>query len=160
MKIVFWKNHAFFLYVILKAFFWPAKIERARRKCIKCTLITTSPYLIYSANIASKSDILVSLTAHFSAFVWSLPRTKKVNGGVSSRRELHYGVPQGSVLWPILFLLYTSPLGDIMRHQSSCLSFVCRWYASHLWIILCWTGKISGKRLWARYRCLDDSKQA
>ena len=68
-----------------------------------------------------------------------------VNGGVSSRRELHYGVPQGSVLWPILFLLYTSPLGDIMRHQSSCLSFVCRWYASHLWIILCWTGKLGVK---------------
>ena len=68
VKIVFWKKHAFFLYVILiKAFFWPVKIERARRKCIKRTLITISPFLIYSANIASKSDILASLTAHFSA---------------------------------------------------------------------------------------------
>ena len=39
--------------------------------------------------------------------------------------------------------IYTSPLGDILRHQSSCLSFECPWYASHLWIILCWTGKLA-----------------
>ena len=38
-------------------------------------------------------------------------QTVKVNGGVSSGRQLHYGVPQGGVLGPILLLLYTSPLG-------------------------------------------------
>ena len=42
----------------------------------------------------------------------------KVNGGVSSSRELLYGVPHGSVLGLILFLLYTSPLGDIMRQHN------------------------------------------
>ena len=54
----------------------------------------------------------------FRSYLSDLHQVVKVNGSQSSRRELRWGVPPGSVLGPILFLLYTSPLGDIMRYHQ------------------------------------------
>ncbi|XP_068675919.1 protocadherin Fat 4-like [Montipora foliosa] len=41
-----------------------------------------------------------------------------IDGITSKVKELRYGVPQGSVLGPILYLLYTSPIGDIIRRHE------------------------------------------
>ena len=38
-----------------------------------------------------------------------------VDGALSDTKSLSHGVPQGSVLGPIAFTLYTTPLGDICR---------------------------------------------
>ena len=54
----------------------------------------------------------------FSSYLTDRTQFVQIDGTNSSVRSLRYGVPQGSVLGPILYLLYTSPLGDIIRKHD------------------------------------------
>ena len=51
----------------------------------------------------------------FRSYLAGRSQTVIIEGSSSTKRTLHYGVPQGSVVGPFLFVVYTLPLGAIMR---------------------------------------------
>ena len=54
----------------------------------------------------------------FSSYIHGRSFAVFLNGTSSDSITLEYGVPQGSVLGPILFTIYTLPLGDLMRSHD------------------------------------------
>ena len=59
----------------------------------------------------------------FASYLHGRTNAIHIDNKSSSPSLLSYGVPQGSVLQPILFTLYTSPLGDIIRSFGSSFHF-------------------------------------
>ena len=50
----------------------------------------------------------------FSYYLQNRHQSVKIKDPFSDKVKLAYGVPQGSVLVPVLFTLYTTPLSDII----------------------------------------------
>ena len=54
----------------------------------------------------------------FKSYLSDRTQCVSINGVLSELSELMYGVPQGSVLGPIAFCIYTIPLGAILKHYE------------------------------------------
>ena len=56
--------------------------------------------------------------AWIESYLCNRKQSVAINCSISSSRELQFGVPQGSVLGPVLFSLYTTPITDIIRSHG------------------------------------------
>ena len=54
----------------------------------------------------------------FESYLSNRSQSIVINGTESVKKTLSYGVPQGSVLGPLLFTIYTAPLGDLLRQHG------------------------------------------
>ena len=68
--------------------------------------------------LSSRLGITGNALAWFKSYLSQRFQTVNINGAKSVSQELKFGVPQGSVLGPILFTIYMLPLGDILRSHN------------------------------------------
>jgi hypothetical protein len=59
-----------------------------------------------------------SALSWFKSYLTNRTQSVVVNGIKSDTSVLHFGVPQGSVLGPVLFVMYMSPLFDVIKKYS------------------------------------------
>ena len=66
----------------------------------------------------SKYSISGTALEWFRSYLTNRSQFDLIDGCRSQSRELKCGVPQVSVLGPILYVLYTAPLADILRFHE------------------------------------------
>ena len=78
----------------------------------------TVDYTILVSRLANRFGIRDTALNWFRSYLQLRKQYVSMNGIDSSLKDLQYGVPQGSVLGPLLYSLHTSPLGDIARKHG------------------------------------------
>ena len=62
--------------------------------------------------------ITATCLAWFESYLVNRSQRIQIHGRISAERPVVFGVPQGSVLGPLMFICYTAPLGDIARRHG------------------------------------------
>jgi hypothetical protein len=68
--------------------------------------------------LANRFEIVGTVLSWFTSYLSNRKQFVGINDSNSSLFNLDVGVRQGPVLGPILYLLYTSPLADIVKRHN------------------------------------------
>ena len=75
--------------------------------------LTTTTYLLHT--LESSFGIQENVSDWFQTYLTGRTQTAHISECTSEPHDLKYGVPQGSVRGPMLFTIYTTPLGKLIR---------------------------------------------
>ena len=78
----------------------------------------TIDHSILLKRLSERCGIKGTVLKWFKSYLTGREQTVAIGKSTSEPSSLKYGVPQGSVLGPILFSIYNSPLGDIIRKHN------------------------------------------
>lgn len=96
-------------------------------------LIDTVDHQILISRLRTRFGIKGNVLRWFESYLYDRKQFVQIDGIRSVSKDLQCDVPQGSVLGPILYVLYTAPLGDIIRSHGLSFHFYaddCQVYVS------------------------------
>ena len=94
------------------------------KKCIVLVLLDLSAafdtidHEVLLSRLQSRIGIVGKALKWLTSYIKNRSYLVQVHGEKSSTYDVKFGVPQGSVLGPILFCIYMLPLGDILRRHK------------------------------------------
>ena len=91
--------------------------QSAYRKC------HGTDHVILSQQLSSTFGCTGTVLGWFESYLSNRTQSVVVNDVQSAPSSLKYGVPQGSVLGPILFTMYTQPLGSVIQELGTTYQF-------------------------------------